>query len=390
LGLERGGFASAVQASLRTPFPLTESNMKPQIKIEIENQIRTLRDALQDILEISAIYHTKREVFIQGKPYSSIESSSAFYDWKKIITDRLSSLGFSVDFDQNENQVVLHIIRPEYKSKEVFPWTNLILFLLTVLTTLAAGAMMGGENIISNPFLILKGWPFAVPLLSILLCHEFGHYLESKKNGIKVSLPYFIPGPTILGTFGAVIRSKSPFKNRRDLLDVGAAGPIAGFVVAVIVVILGLSYSQVAEKIPQTGISLGDSLIFKLLSFLVLKKIPEGYDVLLSPTAFAGWAGILVTMLNLLPIGQLDGGHIIYALLGKMQKKIALVATLALIPLGIFLWQGWLVWVVLILIIKLGHPPTLSDQIPLDPKRKIIGWTAMFIFILSFTPVPIK
>lgn len=371
--------------------------MKPQTKIEIENQIRTLRDALQDILEISAIYHTKREIFIQGKLYSSIEPFSASYDWKKIITDRLSSLGFSVGFDQNENQIVLHIIRPEYKSEEVFPWTNLVLFLLTVLTTLAAGAIMERPEIISNlsliisnPLLILNGWPFAVPLLSILLCHEFGHYIESKINGIKVSLPYFIPGPTILGTFGAVIRSKSPFKNRKNLLDVGAAGPIAGFVVAVIVVILGLSYSQVVEKVPQASISLGDSLIFKLLSFLVLKKIPEGHDVLLSPTAFAGWAGILVTMLNLLPIGQLDGGHIIYALLGKMQKKIALVAVLVLIPLGIFLWEGWLVWVVLILIIKLGHPPTLNDQIPLDLKRKIIGWTAMFIFILSFTPVPIK
>ncbi|MCK4385331.1 MAG: site-2 protease family protein, partial [candidate division Zixibacteria bacterium] len=138
-------------------------------------------------------------------------------------------------------------------------------------------------------------------------------------------------------------------------------------------------------------ITLGDSLIFKFLSFLVLKNIPEGYDVLLSPTAFAGWAGILVTMLNLLPIGQLDGGHIMYALLGKRQKRIAFITVLVLIPLGIFMWPGWLLWVVLILIIiKTGHPPTLNDQIPLDLKRKIIGWTAMFIFIVSFIPAPIK
>jgi membrane-associated protease RseP (regulator of RpoE activity) len=364
--------------------------MKAQTKIELQNQITTIRDSLQDILEISAVYFTKMEIFIQGKLYSSIQPFSVTYDWKRIITDRLSSLGFSVDFDENENQVVLHIIRSEYKSKKVFPWTNLVLFLLTVLTTFTAGAIMEGKNILSDPFLILNGWSFAVPLLLILLCHEFGHYIESRINGIKVSLPYFIPGPTILGTFGAVIRSKSPFKNRKNLLDVGATGPIAGFVVAVVVVVLGLSFSKVAEAVPQGGIRLGDSLIFKLLSFLVLKNIPEGQEVFLSPTAFAGWAGILVTMLNLLPIGQLDGGHIIYALLGKMQKKIALVAVLALIPLGIFLWEGWLVWVVLILIIKLGHPPTLNDQIPLDLKRKIIGWTAMFIFILSFTPVPIK
>ena len=363
--------------------------MKPQTRIEIQNQITTIREALQDILEITAIYHTKREIFIQGKLYSGVYPFSLSDDWKRIITDRLSSLGFSVDFDQNENQAVLHIIRPEYRTKEPFPWTNLILFLLTVVTTFAAGAMMRGENFISNPLLILRGWSFAVPLLLILLCHEFGHYIESKMSGIKVSLPYFIPGPTILGTFGAVIKSKSPFKNRKNLLDVGAAGPIAGFVVAVIAVILGLSYSQVVEAVPEGSITLGDSLIFKFLSFLVL-NIPEGHDVLLSPTAFAGWAGILVTMLNLLPIGQLDGGHIMYALLGRRQKRIALITVAILIPLGIFMWPGWLVWVILILIIKLGHPPTLNDQIPMDLKRKIIGWTAMCIFILSFTPVPIK
>ncbi|MGB2989713.1 MAG: site-2 protease family protein, partial [Candidatus Zixiibacteriota bacterium] len=117
---------------------------------------------------------------------------------------------------------------------------------------------------------------------------------------------------------------------------------------------------------------------------------PEGHTVLLSPAAFAGWAGILVTMLNLLPIGQLDGGHIMYALLGRNQRKVALVATFALIPLGYFLWNGWFVWVVLVLLIKVGHPPTLNDQVLLDAKRKVIGWLAMFIFILSFTPVPIK
>jgi len=364
--------------------------MKAQTRIEIQNQIRALREALQDLLEITAIYHTRKEIFIQGKLYSGTDPFSASYDWKKIIADRLSSLGFSVDFDQNENQVVLQISKPEYRQREPFPWTNLILFVLTVITTFTAGAMMKGENIISYPPLILSGWSFAVPLLLILLCHEFGHYIESKISGIKVSLPYFIPGPTILGTFGAVIRSKSPFKNRKNLLDVGAAGPIAGFVVAVIAVILGLSYSQVVEAVPEGSITLGDSLIFKLLSFLVLKGIPEGHDVMLSPTAFAGWAGILVTMLNLLPIGQLDGGHIMYALLGRRQRKIASITVLVLVPLGIFLWPGWLVWVILILIIKIGHPPTLNDQIPLDRKRKIIGWAAMCIFVLSFTPVPIK
>ncbi|MCK4404597.1 MAG: site-2 protease family protein, partial [candidate division Zixibacteria bacterium] len=286
--------------------------------------------------------------------------------------------------------VVLHIGKLEYIKKTEIPWTNIVLFLLTVFTTLLAGAYMNQADPFSNPLLIFKGVSFAVPLLLILTFHEFGHYIESRRAGIKVSLPYFIPGPTLFGTFGAVIKSKSPFKTRRDLLNVGAAGPIAGFVIAVIVVIIGLSHSQIVEEISGEGLILGESLIFKFLSWIVLKDVPEGYGVLLSPTAFAGWAGILVTMLNLLPIGQLDGGHIMYALLGKNQRKVATVTTLALIPLGYFLWMGWFLWVALVLLIKIGHPPTLNDQVPLGTKRKVIGWLAMFIFVLSFTPVPIK
>ncbi|KPL00048.1 MAG: hypothetical protein AMJ91_05565 [candidate division Zixibacteria bacterium SM23_73_3] len=286
--------------------------------------------------------------------------------------------------------MVLHIGKLEYLKKTQIPWTNIILFFLTVITTLLAGAYMNQADPFSNPLLVFKGVSFAVPLLLILTFHEFGHYVQSRRAGIKVSLPYFIPGPTLFGTFGAVIRSKSPFRTRRDLLDVGAAGPIAGFVVAVIVIIIGLSHSQIVEEVSGEGLILGESLIFKFLSWLVLKDVPEGYGVLLSPTAFAGWAGILVTMLNLLPIGQLDGGHIMYALLGRNQRRIATVATLALIPLGFFLWFGWFVWVALVLLIKIGHPPTLNDQVPLDTKRKVIGWLAMFIFVLSFIPVPIK
>lgn len=355
----------------------------------MRNQVQAIRDALYDILDIQNIYYTRKDIFMKASPYPSIDN------WKEMVTNRLSPLGYFVEFDQLDptqltGPVLLHIGKLADLRKAQIPWTNIILFGLTVITTLIAGAYMNQVNPLSNPLLILKGASFAIPLLLILTCHEFGHYIESRKNGIKVSLPYFIPGPTLFGTFGAVIRSKSPFRTRRDLLDVGSAGPIAGFVIAVIVVIIGLFHSQVIKEVSGEGLILGDSLIFKLLSWFVFRNIPEGYTVLLSPTAFAGWAGILVTMLNLLPIGQLDGGHILYALLGKTQRKIAIVATLALIPLGFFLWSGWFVWIALVLLIKIAHPPTLNDQIPLDTKRKVIGWLAMFIFLLSFTPVPIK
>ncbi len=358
-------------------------------RIELQNRIRIIRDVLYDILDIQNIIFSRKDIFLKALPYPGFE------DWKERVTHRLSPLGYYAEFDpldpsQPNGPCLLHIKKLGNETGKQIPWANIILFVLTVISTLSAGALMNQVNPLSNPLLIYKGASFAVPLLLILLFHEFGHYIESRKRGIKVSLPYFIPGPTLFGTFGAVIRSKSPFKSRRDLMDVGATGPIAGFVVAVIVVMVGLSRSHVVPVVPGEGLTLGDSLIFKLLSGIMLGNVPEGHTVVLSPTAFAGWAGILVTMLNLLPIGQLDGGHIIYALLGKVQRKIALLATLALVPLGYFLWSGWFVWVVLVLLIKIGHPPTLNDDLLLDTRRKMIGWLAMLIFVLSFTPVPIK
>lgn len=351
-------------------------------KREIQKEMEECRDALWGLFMIKSIYHDGRDIMILGTPTSEGDN------WQEIISQRLSSLGYSVRFEQNDGEMILELTRHGVKKASI-PRTNLILFALTVLTTFAAGALfLKGKNIFANPLLLLDGASFAIPLLLILLFHEFGHYLMSRKRNIKTSLPYFIPGPTILGTFGAVIKSKSPFRSRRDLIDVGAAGPIPGFIVAVIVVILGLSHSQVTAQIPEEGLTLGNSLIFLLLSNLVL-NVPPGHDVLLSPMAFAGWAGLFVTMLNLLPIGQLDGGHITYALLGKHQKKVARYTVFALIPLGFF-WIGWLFWAVLAFVINLAHPPTLNDTIPLDRNRKIVGLISLAIFLLCFTPIPIK
>ncbi len=353
-------------------------------KEEVKQEINRIRDSLGTLLEIRGMYYDGQNITILGSPWFPTE------DWKEDVTSRLFPLGYQVKFIQNDGQTIMELSRIGKKIKPSVPWANLILFILTVLSTFAAGSFMENQNIFENPLLIYKGATFAVPLLLILLFHEFGHYIMSRRSRIKVSLPYFIPGPTILGTFGAIIRSKSPFKNRKELLDVGATGPIAGFVISILALIFGLQASQVVQNLPGQGIILGDSLAFKLISWLVLKNVPEGYDVLLSPMAFAGWAGLLVTMLNLLPIGQLDGGHIAYALFGKNQKAIAQIIVLSLIPLGFFLWYGWFVWLVLAFIIKRAHPPTLNDAIPLDNKRKIVGWISFLIFVLCFSPVPIK
>ena len=206
------------------------------------------------------------------------------------------------------------------------PRVHWILFLLTIFTTLLAGAIMEGAQIVSNPLEIFKGIPFSFTLLFILGTHEFGHYYYAQKHRVDATLPYFIPAPPFLfliGTFGAFIKIKSPIYRKDALLQIGAAGPIAGFIIAVPALIIGLLLSEVIEKNDiQGAIILGDSILMKILTFITHPGLLESQDIMLHPIAFAGWIGLLVTMLNLLPIGQLDGGHIAYAMLGEKQDII--------------------------------------------------------------------
>lgn len=271
-----------------------------------------------------------------------------------------------------------------------FPYLHLLLFLLTFLSTLAVGALNLGVDIIKDPVEIYKGLPFSATLLFILLAHEFSHYIASKKNGVQATLPYFIPAPTLFGTLGAFIKMKSPINTRNALMDIGASGPIAGFIVAVIATIIGLSFSKILPVNKVEGmITLGDSLLFKGLTRLIVGSVTDGYDVILHPVAFAGWIGLFVTALNLIPIGQLDGGHIVYALIGEHHSKLSKALIGVMIGLGLLLWEGWLVWAVLLIILGSKHPPIIYSEVPLDQKRKRIGWFAVFIFILTFIPVPI-
>jgi len=270
--------------------------------------------------------------------------------------------------------------------------THVILFLLTVITTTVAGAMLNGVIPWETPEKIYLGLPFSLTLLFILLVHELSHYLMSRKHHVSASLPYFIPAPSLIGTFGAIIKMKPPIFDRRALIDIGASGPIGGFVVAIIAVIVGLSYSNMVplEELQKTegSLSLGNSILFYILAKIVLQIDPSKYDIVLHPVAFAGWIGFLVTSLNLLPIGQLDGGHIIYALFNEKHEWIAKITIPVLILLGIIFWEGWLIWAFLMILIGYKHPPVVYPQIQLDRKRKIIGWVSLLIFILTFTPMP--
>lgn len=268
---------------------------------------------------------------------------------------------------------------------------HILLFILTFMTTLLAGAFLEGVVFWQNPEKIYLGLPFSLTLLLILLAHEFSHYFMSRRHNIPVTFPYFIPAPTIIGTFGAIIKMQPPILNRRSLIDIGASGPIVGFAVAVIAVIIGLTLSEVrpAEGL-HMGLSFGDSILFSFLTRLVLNINPDKYDIFLHPVAFAGWFGLLVTSINLLPIGQLDGGHIAYALLGEKHKIISKMMIPVLIVLGILFFYGWIFVAVLMLLIGHRHPPVIYPQIPLDGKRKILGWISLAIFIITFTPMPIS
>jgi Zn-dependent protease len=299
---------------------------------------------------------------------------------------------------------------------------HLVLFVLTVICALGAGAVLAGSwRPAEVPGLVgiviggvrffeqlagpgwrdlLAGWSFAVPLLAILLVHELGHYFAARRYGIDASPPYFLPVPPTLspiGSLGAYIRLRSPVLDRRQLLDVGAAGPLAGFAVTLVVLAWGLRLSVPTDTVLDTGrsfvllagerITLGDSLLTAGLRELIL---PGARSVHLSLPAFAGWVGAFITALNLLPLSQLDGGHVLYGLLGRRQSAVGFVTLLALIGLAQLSWN-WYVWVAVALFVGRGgwtHPSVLAPGRPVPAGRRWIGWVAVLVFVVSFVPVP--
>jgi membrane-associated protease RseP (regulator of RpoE activity) len=210
----------------------------------------------------------------------------------------------------------------------------------------------------------------------------------AKKHHIDVTLPYFIPAPSFIGTFGAFIKMKSPMMDRRMLLDVGAAGPLGGMIVAVPVLFVGLMLSEIRTDVTETGLRLGSSLFFSLITWIIHGHLPDQVNLILHPIAFSGWIGLLVTCLNLLPVGQLDGGHVAYAIFGPRQKIVARIIMVVLIVLGVTGWSGWLVWAAILLFMGINHPRVVYEWIPLDGNRKVIGWITLTIFVLTFTPSP--
>jgi len=308
--------------------------------------------------------------------------------------------------------------QPEPKKEKVS--TNIILFVLTVFSVMLAGAQPAGPipNDPAGQMLllaksILTGWPFALSLLGILVAHELGHYFMSRHHKTPASLPYFIPFPlSPLGTMGAAIIMRSIPKNKRVLFDIGIAGPIAGLVVAIPVLFFGLSLSTLGSIDPNPNSFIeGNSLLYLFAKYVTFGQLlpapvePQGFlywlqyfftgrpipfgglDVFIHPIAFAGWAGILVTALNLIPVGTLDGGHIIYAVLGEKARKAFPFIIALLIVLGIS-WSTWWLWAGLLFWLGRVNAQPLDQITTLDPARRLIAYTMIIIFVLVFMPVP--
>ncbi len=349
------------------------------------------------------------------------EDTAAAYDQ---LADSLKQYEITPLFRMDQGRQVIYLVpkRPDPRPTRVS--VNIILFILTVLSVMLVGAEQpvapsspGIGQVIALLKSLLSGWPYALSLMGILLAHELGHYFTSRYHKTPATLPYFIPLPVPpLGTMGAAILMQGTPKNKRVLFDIGVAGPLAGMLVAVPVLLLGLSMSKMVTIHPVDGIlqQEGNSILYLFAKFLFFGKLlpaPAGLhgqsfwlywlkyfftgrpapigasDVLIHPVAFAGWAGLLVTALNLIPAGTLDGGHLVYSLFGDRASKAYPFIFGTLLLLGLF-WSGWWIWAILLLWLGRVHAEPLDQITPLDPARRLIAVLVILIFLLTFSPVP--
>lgn len=312
--------------------------------------------------------------------------SDEAYAW---LAPRLRGLGHVALFRKQGREDVVLAVPGALAGAGGRPTVAILLFVATFVSVLVTGAF--NEQGSGEPFDLLVGLPFAVSLLGILGAHEMGHFLVARRLGLPTSPPFFIPLPlTILGTMGAVMQMKAPARNRRHLLAVACAGPLAGLVVALPVLIVGLMLSPVLRTpAGATVFQEGNSLLYAGLKLALFGRFlpSNGEDVFLHPVALAGWAGLLVTGLNLLPAGQLDGGHVAYVLLGQRARYLTWVVLLALAGLS-FLWTGWLIWVALVFAFGQVHAVPLDDITPLRPGERALAGLMVLLFILVFMPIP--
>lgn len=321
---------------------------------------------------------------------------------------------------QDERELIpIELVGPEsapWLPTRAIPWepeprslrslfAAIALFVITAFSTLAAGAQFaaayaanqspGFDSFLSDyfrpffePRLFISGIPFAVTLMGILLAHELGHFFACRHYRISATYPYFIPAPTLIGTLGAFIRIRSPIFNRRALFDMALAGPLVGFLIAVPALASAILFSKVVTAADaSSSFVYGQPLVERLLELLLRPGVSHA-NLLLHPVGRAAWVGLFATALNLLPAGQLDGGHILYAFASGQHRRTSFAVAMLLVPLAIKFWAGWLVWAVLLVAIGFRHPPLIDRWEPLDRTRRMLSGVALGVFVLCFMPAP--
>ncbi len=319
----------------------------------------------------------------------------------EVLERRLAPLGYTPFLREERGTTWVYALPRAEVTTQPNPLVNLGLFLATVFTTLLAGALWpigntGFLDLLRDPWRLLEGAPFSVSLLAILGVHELGHYLFGRRHGMPVTLPYFIPVPPpfIAGTLGAVIRLRGPVRDRRALFDMAVAGPLAGLLVAVPLYLLGLAWSSPA-LLPAPGEDrpnylLGFGILPALLARLVVPALPPGQVIELHPVGAAAWFGFLATALNLIPAGQLDGGHLVYALFGRRHALVSKLAAGTLVALGFLFGPTWWVWALLVSLMGFHHAPPMDDVTPLDGKRRALGVLSLILLLVLLPPVPLS
>jgi membrane-associated protease RseP (regulator of RpoE activity) len=319
-----------------------------------------------------------------------------------VLRGRLEPQGYTPFLREEQGMTWLYTLPRAAVTRDSRPLVNLALFLGTIVTTLVAGAMfpigtLGFSELLSSPGRVLEGLHFSLALLTILGIHELGHYTLGRWHGMPISLPYFIPVPPpfLVGTLGAFIRLRGPVRDRRALFDMAVAGPLAGLVLAVPIYAIGLGLSSVRPMAPATEgsaeVVLGFAVLPALLAQMVLGAVPPNHAIDLHPVAVAGWFGFFVTALNLIPAGQLDGGHLVYALFGRRHGLISKLAVGALMAIGLYFGSPtWLVWSALIVgLMGFQHGPPMDDITPLGPARRALGLATLALVVVLLPPVPI-
>ncbi|MDI6724642.1 MAG: site-2 protease family protein [Methanobacterium sp.] len=324
------------------------------------------------------------------------------YDRDKFVqlVDDLDKIGYLPFIDEYKGEYKINIVqKPEHNESRVH--INVILFLITIISTISAGYFFNGINLSTGTYFtvegilngtafsmanLIQGITFSAALLAIIGTHETAHYFAARKHNVKATLPYFIPAPTLIGTFGAVINVKSAIPDKNALFDLGASGPIAGFIVTVPVLIIGVLLSNIGP-IQNTGIYLIPSPLMYISFNFFFTSVPDGYTIMLSPIAFAAWVGIIVTMLNLMPVAFLDGGHISRSLFNeKIHKIISFIGISATLILG---WIPMGILMIIVLFISKRHPGALDNVSKMSRNRKILSVVMVIIFILCLSPIPI-